>query len=436
MTSYTFKQAIEGNSDRLALFQGPEIDTSVSNITYQEYRPNGQLNNGGTIVFNIAGTASSYIDLKKTRLNLKVKITKLNGDAVQQEDVVAFVNNTLHSLFRQVDVSLQQQVISSDVGTNYPYKAMMDMLLGTSEAPLDSQLFYKDRAGFMESTYILQGDDESQTTGPNSGLVGRWLFTKNGQVCELEGPLLVDILQQDRLLLNGVRMDIQLYPHRNGFVLMTKETDEKYKFEITDAVLKVAQNNMSATLLAGHDEALKSSNALYPFTRSDIKAFSIPAGSYTWSIDNVFQDNIPSRVVLALVSESAFNGHQNANPFNFQHFNVNYLGFLVNGQSRPGQPFQPDYANDNYASAYASVAKLNCDQDTRISRLEYPHGYCMYVFDIEENGDQLHMIRKGHTRLILKMTQALEKSVILIVYGHFPAMMEIDQTRKVQVNAA
>lgn len=132
----------------------------------------------------------------------------------------------------------------------------------------------------------------------------------------------------------------------------------------------------------------------------------------------------------ALVSGAAYGGDYTKNPFNFQHYDVNFLGFYVQGQSRPGAPFQPDFANEQDLRAFSSIATLHPEID--IKRNEYHLGYAMYCFDLEEEHDR-QTIPQGHTRLVLKMSKALPEAATLIVYGEFPGMMEIDATRNIKV---
>ena len=74
----------------------------------------------------------------------------LDEDPTPNTDQVAPVNFTLHSIFRQIDLSLNQKVVSPDVGVNYPYKALIDLLLGSSNDMILSQaqaaMFFKDQA--------------------------------------------------------------------------------------------------------------------------------------------------------------------------------------------------------------------------------------------------------------------------------------------------
>jgi hypothetical protein len=82
------------------------------------------------------------------------------------------VNLGLHSLFRQVEVTLNSTSVSNDVGCHYPYKALLDVLLlygyDVKETMLQCEMYFKDTAGAMEQV----------TGGTNAGLQYRYGMTK------------------------------------------------------------------------------------------------------------------------------------------------------------------------------------------------------------------------------------------------------------------
>ena len=425
--AFMFDNAKESTTSDLSLFARPSVDCAVTSVSYRQYRPLGQITKGSPISFNLMGATTEYIDLKNISIRLKVKIAQEDGTAVTEDDKVAFVNNAGNSLFRQVDVKLQQKLVTSSVGTNYPYKAYLDSLTGYGPS-VESQLFVKDRAEHMDTS------DPSAILG-NSGLAVRWIWTKKGQEVILEGPLFVDILQQDRMLLDGVPIDIQLFPHTDAFALMAADDSKKYRVDIMDAVLTVPHNAIMPGVLLGHAERLKEKPALYPFLRSDMRIFNIPSGSHTWTVDNIFQDSVPSRLVIGLVYGAAYSGSYTKNPFNFDSMKLNYLDFLVQGQSKPGLPFQPDYEKRQYTSVSAALNRGKQRGDyTYIPYEGLGKGFVVYIFDVDRDR-AFPMIKKGHTRMVVKLAEALKESATVVVYGQFPAMLEIDAARNVNVEA-
>jgi hypothetical protein len=158
--------------------------------------------------------------------------------------------------------------------------------------------------------------DETDPDSGNEGLTERASFTNQGEYVTLEGPLHLDACQQDRLIINGVQIDLKFIPSIDSFALICPADAGNYSFEIQEAVLKVCQVKLNPGVLISHSEKIKKTPALYPNMKSDIRAFNIQSGSLTWSVDDLFQNQVPSRVVVAMVKSQAYAGNYQSNPFN------------------------------------------------------------------------------------------------------------------------
>ena len=84
--------------------------------------------------------------------------------------------------------------------------------------------------------------------------------------------------------------------------------NKRYKVEVTDAVLKVCYVKLNPAVLLAYNETLQKQEALYPYKKSDVKCFGVPQGQYSVSIDDIFQGEIPDRLVLSLVASEALSG--------------------------------------------------------------------------------------------------------------------------------
>ena len=134
------EKKMANHGDSVSLFNVPVYDNTVRGIEWVQHRPVGQLNSDGALEFNVSGNSTKYIDLKNTRLKIKFRIVLANGKTVPSmrpdgnkpvPDIakVGPVNLFLQSMWRQVDVSVQQQLISPNISTNYPYKAYLETVL-------------------------------------------------------------------------------------------------------------------------------------------------------------------------------------------------------------------------------------------------------------------------------------------------------------------
>ena len=83
------------------------------------------------------------------------------------------------------------------------------------------------------------------------------------------------------------------------------------------------------------------------------KSFTIPDNYLDASHEKLFSGQLPTCIVIGLVSNGAFNGHLESNLFNFQHFALSEIGLYLNGQQQyTVRPIQPDYEHGQYIRAY------------------------------------------------------------------------------------
>ena len=57
----------------------------------------------------------------------------------------------------------------------------------------------------------------------------------------------------------------------------------------------------------------------------------------------------------------------------------------------------------------------------------------IYVFRLNQNddGECVSLLKRGHTRLQIRFTEALPEAATVITYAKFPAIVHIDESRNV-----
>ena len=124
------------------------------------------------------------------------------------------------------------------------------------------------------------------------------------------GPVHGDIFFQDRYLLNGVDLKLKFHRSKNSFRLMAALPDRNFRVKILEASLYVRKVVVSPAVALAHAKTLESATAKYPLHRVEVKTFSIPQGNQSFTRENLFLGQIPRRVVIGMVDNTAFN------PFN------------------------------------------------------------------------------------------------------------------------
>ena len=240
---------------------------------------------------------------------------------------------------------------ASEISTNYPYKAILDLLVYSPAGYLrngaKSFLYSKDSAGNMDKT-IIDGE------GGNSGLIDRFQFTKGGAECLLRAPIFHDLFQMSEYLLPGLELKLRFWPSSDNFVLMSGEAETSlYWVEIQDIVLQMTGIEVTENLRKQHLSMLNRHNAIYHMKSSVLKTFAIPPNLKTWNLNNIFNSEIPSDILIAFVESDSAVGSMKKNPYNFKHFNLNFLSLSIEGMQT--RTFRPDYAKKFYRDEFDAL---------------------------------------------------------------------------------
>ena len=202
--------SIPVHTEEVAIFSKPPINVGEEKISWVEYRPSFITQGGySSVQFHIPGNSTQYVDLNRTELYVKLKIVKEDGtpfDSSKKESGLP-VDNIMHSMWSSVDVKLNHTLVSSS-GTNYMYKALLENLLNYDA---DAKKIQLTTVGFSgESGNFAQTHPNDVPL--NHGLKARATWFKDVNFVEFCGPLMADICNQDRLILNSIDIDIKLWP--------------------------------------------------------------------------------------------------------------------------------------------------------------------------------------------------------------------------------
>ncbi|XP_065203481.1 uncharacterized protein F54H12.2-like [Planococcus citri] len=432
--SFLHIDSCECTKSELDLFALPPTQIAIERGEWVEYKPISALNNDSPqIEFTVPGIGEEYMDLSHTLLYLKVKVVKSDGTAISDSDVVAPVNNWMHSLFSQVDIFLNQRQISTPTG-NYAYRAYIENILNynsdSKSTHLKNVMFYADESSKM--------NEHAQ----NDGFKKRQALIAGSKAVEMVGHLHCDLFNHDRALLNGVELRLRLISSRASFALMTS-TNNEYKIQFLDAALSIRKMKLNPSILIAHSKTLEKCSAKYPITRVDVKTTTLALGLRSYTVDNLINGQLPKRIILGLVNNKATNGDFKTNPFNFQHYNLNYLCLYIDGHQVPSRALKPDYKNSLYAEAYNTLfggTGIHYSNHTHtISRDDYVGGYALYCYDLTQDltahlPTHWNLVRHGSVRVDLGFADAIEEPVNMILYAEYDNIIEIDKRRNVSID--
>ena len=423
----------------LDLFTVPPTQTSRTNSKYTPYYPVSTISANGPIEFNVPASDEEYTSLSDTELFVRAKVVKLDAEnkvkVLDTDEPVGPVNLFLHSLFTQVDVTLNDRLITPSTST-YAYESLIQTLVtygsDAKKSQLTSALFYPDTPGKFEQVNPVEEDKTA-----NLGLKARYEFTKESATIDMMGGLHCDIFHQPKDLLTGVKIRVRLNRSKPEFCLLSTKNDVKYRIVIEEAILYIKRTTVSPAVLLAHAKVLKDHNAKYALRRVECKVESISKNKMRCNPDNIFLGHVPRRIVIGMVAEAAFSGAYGKNPFNFQHFNATKVGVFVNGAPVGGRTFETDFTNNQYVEAYLSLfsgsGKLYRDEGNMIERTAFPKGNALFMFDLTPfPGDEdMNLIKHGNVRLEIQFSEPLPESINVIIFSESDTILEIDRSRNI-----
>ena len=422
----------------LDIFAIPPLQTSVEHGCWVQYQPLATITDSGPIEFIVKGDSENYLDLTNSYIHAQVKVVKPNDTTLTEDDdnLVAPLNLFLHTLFTEVDVTLNGTLVSSSTNT-YPYRAYMETLLNYGKDAKESQL--------NTSGYYKEGDPNFHFSAANAneGLRKRRHLINRSKTVDLIGRIHSDIFTQNRYMLNGVDLRLRFVRSKNSFALLAvpaKEGDPtiQYKIKVEHMSLFVRKAKLNPTIVLAHAKALQTATSKYPVKRVVTKIFSVPQGVMNFVKDNLYLTQKPQRLVLGFVLSKAFNGDYSKDPFEFRHFHINSLALFSDGQQIPNKPLKPDFENNTYARSYMTLFTGTGagwkDAGLDITYNEYGQGYTFFCFDLTPSlldGNITEPSRSGCLRLEVGFAKPLEEPIHVIAYGELDGMIEIDRARQV-----
>ena len=425
----------------LDLFSLPPTQTAVDGSQWVEHSPVSTITSSSPIEFIVSGSGEDYMDLNNTLLEVKACIKTTNDSPVDAAVAVAPINNTLHSLFSQIDVSLNDVNVSSAT-TTYPYRAYIETHLNYGTDAKKSRL--QAAMYFIDDNLTVSNPIPDSSSARNMGLKRRHGICTAKPTFDMIGPLHVDVFNQSKYMLNGVTMKVRMTRSKDSFVLMTKsDVTESFKVDILSAKLFVIKLKITPSLCLAHERILQQKTAKYPITRVECKVIHLPQGQKSFTHDNLFLGQLPKRTVLGLMDNRAFNGDISLNPYNFQHCNLNYLAVHLDGQQVPWAPLQPSFSGSSYIRAFYTQFTggdgISSDTGNTIGREQFVNGHALYCFDLTPDlsstcGHHFSVTKSGNLRLELAFEVALSITGNVLVYSEFDNVIEIDKDRKVTRN--
>ena len=186
-----------------------------------------------------------------------MKVLRVDNTPITNTDQVGPVNLLLHLLFSEVDISLDDTVVTSSNNT-HAHRAYLETLLSygpsAKKSQLTSALYYKDVAGHMNDA------NSHDAEALNDGFKSRSAFSTRRIIHS-------DLLFQSKFSLNDINIKERSVRNKDSFCLMGASY-ATLKIGIVDCKLHVRKVRLSPSVFVAHARALDKRKAKYPIKRT------------------------------------------------------------------------------------------------------------------------------------------------------------------------
>jgi hypothetical protein len=436
--------SIRAHDERLLLFAPPTTNAGVERAEEVVFRPTTQITTTNSCLEFYIPPSPRYIRLDSVTLALQLQIVDRQGNAVGDTENVTLTNHPIASLFSNLEVRLNGVDCNQFPAPFYSYKSYLDTLTGYGRDAKDTwceaMMFSTERDDMDNPRVYVDSSDDQRKPSSNPSLKWRNERTAGGKVCEIEGRLNADIFNCKRYMISTVGVGIRLWQNKDGFRLMAEDAESKgYTVRFVDCSLKVEMVTIAKDTVISHEAILEKHDALYPYESSEYKVYSIAMNDLTFCVDNLFNGRVPKSVMCVLVPSDAVNGDYALNPYNFRHYNVNYVNLSVDGVPVPSsRPWNLDFERDQYVEAfvnmYKATGRFGRDAGAGTNLDDYKRGNTVFGFPVAAMTGLATPVREGHVRLEMKFAKALPHQVSAIVIGKFDAVLSVKKSRLVQIH--
>lgn len=439
-------------------FSTPGTTTEIEKTYILKLSPLATIHGARVFEFQCIGTSNEVIDINKTKLKMKIKFKRKDGNPITNFSTLRFgpVNGIGHSIFQTLKIWIGDQLVNSS-GDMYPLLNQIQVLfnyeLPAIVAQFHNQAMYDFDRNNQFQNYNYPNDIRipavpAATNVPareaiaythldtNVSFYNRNNFLGYDKEVELLIPIQMSLTNQSRVIPQRTDLRFQFTKGDPEYYLMGNTegiTPSDYDIEITFAELWITKHIIEDTKLAAQEEIWKKMPVKIPIFREVTSFHTMQSGFQDITIPNLHLGQVPDRIIFGIMRAENFSGSFKTNPFYFEHHNLESIDFRLNSESLPGMPIKMDYANNNFMEAYSLLTKpwYRKNKGHYIAPHSFPHGYGLYNIDTSHDGYSsvgafFPVLRTGGVLdLHLKFSTAPDYAIVLVFIFYFNNMIKI-----------
>ena len=384
---------------------------------------------GGPFEFVCPSNSSDFTLLSSTRLHGTCQILHKDGTAIKDDVEYSITNLFPHTLFSQIDLEIDGQNLTNSDHL-YPYKAYLETILSYG---IDAKKSHLTTSHFVKDT----ADCYDKCDSSNHGYIERQKSVKGSKLFDFCINPHIDFLQTPRLLPPGVAMKFKMTRAKDSFSILSTSGLE-LMVKLHSLTLFIYRIQASEKIYNKFENTLSHRNAFFPVTKSISKKFTVPAGLVNANQPNLIHGKLPRQIVIGLTLSESMSGKLELNPFNFMHFDCNFIAIRVNGVQVPSKGFRPVFKDKivrrELRALYDNIGIGTENHGCMLNVDDYCGGTSLFSFDLSPercNGFHLHEARTGTIDLELCFDLPLPHAISVLCYAAYDHIFEMTKNRNI-----
>lgn len=414
------------------LFDLPNYEQALIHGKTLTYYPDASVNNNGPYEIKVPSADNAFTELPLTKLHLCLEVQKDDGSALTDTELNSVVNLLPHSIFKQIELYVNEVQINDLSTPTYAYKSYIETLLSYNKALKDTQLaaceFWNKETIGKEESFSITDTDGSKT------FVAKLNKIKNKKLYFTIG-LHVDFLNSARMLIPGIPLRLKFIRNDDSFSLLG--ATKKAKIKVHEIKLDVRRIICDPGVAESIRQSLQTKPVLYPMVQSKIKTYLLNSTTQSQTISQIFNGKMPRSFIVGMVASAGIDGHVNKNPFLFKHFDLKSFVPYFNGESIIPQPLTFNFSTGDYVRGYdwfLTNIGLNKMRSVDITIEDWLANSFFLPFDMSpdlDNAFSLRAVESGTLDFQLNFNTALEQNTTILIYASFNEVLIIDKDKNV-----
>ena len=336
------------------------------------------------------------------------------------EDKFLLGNCTLHSIFKSVNVYLNQVQVSSD--NIYGHTSLIKHFTRLSNEEIEAGGCLIGLRNPQNFNPIKFDAEVCATIPDDKELRDKGFFYR--------GKLEIDVGALDSYLLTNVEIRIRLQIADNVQIIGCESTKD-FQLKVDDLKLYASHYELRKNANIALEKALQSSPMIYPFKKHNTKSIILGRNQTSIQIDSPFHGQIPNKLYMFMTHLDADRKYE-LNTFYYSRFGLSRLRLSVDNVD----VYNINCSEEN--ELYYNVLKSINKSDTVMTKKMWAEGSNIIVLDLnteifEDSPLNLELSKRGNMRINLEFSQNNDHNIIVYLVGEFSATLQIDSNRQINV---